>query len=176
MKKILLAALVLFTTTITQAQYKPVDEGSALKFTISNFGFDVNGIFSGLTGKISFDAQNPATGSFNVSIDAATVNTDNTLRDKHLKEDGYFDVVNYPRIQLVSTSISGKNGAYKFAGKLTIKGKTKDVAFPFTAVATSDGYIFHGSFKINRKDFDVGGTSTIANELEVSLNVHTVKI
>jgi polyisoprenoid-binding protein YceI len=175
MKKIILVALLFLTARICSAQYKPVDDGSALKFTIGNFGFDVNGSFAGFMGKITFDEQNPTASSFDVTIEAATVNTDNQLRDKHLKEEGYFDVANYPRIRLVSGSISGSKNNYRFKGKLIIKGVSKDISFPFTAAATSDGYTFHGTFKINRKDFNVGGTSTIANELEVSLNVHAVK-
>ena len=167
---------MLLSVKMARAQYKPVDDGSALKFTIGNFGIDVNGTFSGFTGKINFDAQNPSTANFDVTIDAATVNTDNSLRDKHLKGDGYFDVANYPRIRLVSTIINGKGGNYKFTGKLTIKGKTKDIAFPFTTLPYADGLIFRGSFKINRKDFDVGGTSTVSNELEVKFKVHAVKI
>ena len=169
-------AFVLFLAKAATAQYKPVDAGSALKFTIGNFGFDVNGTFSGFQGKINFDQQNPVAASFDVTIDAATVNTDNQLRDSHLKGSDYFDVADYPRIRLVSGKITGSKNNYKFTGTLTIKGKSKDISFPFTAVTAADGYLFSGTFKINRKDFDVGGTSTIANELQVSLNVHALKV
>ena len=154
------------------AQYKPVEQGSTLKFTIKNLGFGVDGSFSGFAGDISFDAQKPAVSSINVTINAATVNTDNSLRDEHLKADGYFDVKNYPLIRLVSNKIvTGKASVYQFNGVLTIKGKSKTISFPFTATSLADGYLFKGTFKINRKDFGVGGTSTIADELEVQLNV-----
>lgn len=176
MKRIFVIALVLLLSKVATAQYKPVDAGSALKFTIGNFGFDVNGSFSGFMGKINFDPENPTTTSFDVTIDAATVNTDNQLRDSHLKGADYFDVADYPRIHLISGKITGSKNSYKFTGKLTIKGKSKDISFPFTAVAAADGYLFSGTFKINRKDFDIGGTSTISNELQVSLNVHAVKV
>lgn len=177
MKKRLLLALLLFTASASFAQYQPVDEGSALKFTINNLGFGVDGTFSGLAGKINFDMQNPSSAAFDVSIDAATVNTDNSLRDAHLKADAYFDVANYPRIRLTSAKISsnGKN-VYQFNGKLTIKNTSKDISFPFTAMNQPDGYLFHGAFKINRRDYNIGGTSTIANELQVQLNVHAKKI
>ena len=176
MKTTLFFLLFFAAARVTFAQYKPVDQSSALTFKISNFGFDVTGTFSGFTGSINFDPQNPANGSFDVSIDAATVNTDNSLRDKHLKDDGYFDIKNYPRIRFVSDKITlAKNGAYNLSGKLTIKDKTRQVSFPFTAVQSADGYVFKGSFSIKRKDFGVGGTSTIADELEVNLNVHAVK-
>jgi len=175
MKKIILFLLIFSAAKIASAQYKPVDQGSALTFKIGNFGFDVTGTFGGFQGAINFDPQNLTNSSFDVSIDAATVNTDNSLRDKHLKDDGYFDVKNYPRIRFVSDKITAKNGAYSLSGKLTIKDKTKQVSFAFTPVPSADGYVFKGSFKINRKDFNVGGTSTISNELEVNLNVHAVK-
>ncbi|WP_259068629.1 YceI family protein [Mucilaginibacter sp. X4EP1] len=180
MKKtiLLLAAfvgLLLGLTSSAFAQLKPVDGGSSLKFTVQNLGFDVDGTFNGFQGKLLFDPQNPSAASFDVTIDATTVNTDNHLRDEHLRAEGYFDVKNYPRIRLVSSKVSGKNGAYSLTGQLTIKGKTQQVSFPFTATPTADGYNFKGSFKIKRKDFDVGGTSTISNELTVDLNVHAVK-
>jgi polyisoprenoid-binding protein YceI len=175
MKYILLLFTLVFSVTIASAQYKPIDDGSALKFTIGNFGFDVNGSFSGLQGKIDFDPQNITNNNFDVTIDAGTVNTDNNLRDKHLKDDSYFDVKNYPRIRLVSGKITSNGGHYTLTGQLTIKGKSKEITFPFTAVPVENGYQFKGSFKINRKDFGVGGTSTIANELQVNLAIHAVK-
>jgi len=172
----MLFMLLFITGNVALAQYKPVDQGSALQFTIQNFGFDVTGTFTGLKGNIKFDPQNPAESTFDVTIDANTVNTDNSLRDSHLRDNSYFDVKNYPAIRFVSTKVTGKNGAYMISGKLTIKKQTKDISFPFTASPANDGYLFKGTFKINRKDFDVGGTSTISNELEVALNIVAKKV
>lgn len=172
MKKIFFLFLIpLLATGLAKAQYVPVDKASTLTFKIGNFGFDVNGSFTGFKGTINFDPQNIAAGSFDVTIDAATVNTDNNLRDEHLRGASYFDAKNYPVIHFVSSKISSSGSSLVASGKLTIKGKTKDVNIPFTAAPGPDGYQFKGSFKINRRDFDVGGTSTISNQLEVSLNV-----
>jgi polyisoprenoid-binding protein YceI len=172
MKYIFFFLAVMATLTIT-AQYKPVDQGSAVKFSVNNFGFAVGGTFTGLRGSIAFDPQHAADGSFDVSLDASTVNTDNSLRDSHLKNDGYFDVANYPRIQLVSSVLAAgdKAGVYVFTGDLTMKGKTKAVSFPFTVVPVGGGFVFKGAFIINRKDFGIGGTNTISNEVKVELNV-----
>ncbi|MDB5122199.1 MAG: YceI family protein [Mucilaginibacter sp.] len=177
MKKTTLFILITLISGSLFAQYKPTDQGSSLQFTIKNFGFDVAGKFTGLQGDIKFDPQNPTGDNFDVSIDAATINTDNSLRDGHLRGETYFDVKNFPRIHFVSTKVvsSNKNGAYVISGKLTIKKQTRAITFPFTATPSGDGYQFKGSFKINRKDFDVGGTSTIANELEVSLDITAKK-
>jgi polyisoprenoid-binding protein YceI len=173
MKRIAFVLFILLITKVLSAQYKPIDQGSEVKFTIGNFGFDVTGSFSGLLGSISFDPQNVTKSSFDITIDANSVNTDNTMRDNHLRGESYFDVKNYPRIHMVSTKVGGpnKNGSYIFIGQLTIKGKSKEVLIPFTATATSDGYVFKGTFKIYRKDFDIGGSSTISDELEVSLKI-----
>jgi len=155
------------------AQYKPVDLGSSVHFKIKNFGFNVSGSFSGLDGRIEFDPDNLSTASFDVSIDANSINTDNNMRDNHLREDTYFDVKNYPRIHFVSTKVtpSNKQGILFIFGKLTIKKTTKDISFPFTATPSGDGYLFKGDFKLNRRDYDVGGSSTISDNLELSLSV-----
>lgn len=179
MKNILfILPLLLLHPKAGRAQYKPVDQGSTVTFKIGNFGFDVNGSFgAGLQGVITFDPQNAGGASFDVSIDANSINTDNKMRDGHLRDESYFDVKNYPRIRLLSTKVTTTNkaGVYQFTGQLAMKGKSKEVSFPFTAVAAAGGYTFSGSFTINRKDFGVGGTSTISNSLTVSLNVVTLK-
>jgi polyisoprenoid-binding protein YceI len=185
MKNTMLLLFGLLAAGHSPAQYKAVDQGSEIKFTIDNFGFGVDGSFKGLQGSIDFDPQNATAGHFDISVDAGTVNTDNSLRDSHLRNGGYFDVKNYPRIRLVSTRIepSGKAGGYQFTGQLTIRNVTKEISFPFTVspadgsgtTAGSGSLRFSGSFKMKRKDFGVGGTSTISNELTVSLNVIATK-
>jgi polyisoprenoid-binding protein YceI len=177
MKKVILFLLAALISGSALAQYKPSDQGSSLNFTIRNFGIEATGKFSGLQGVITFDPGNPAIGNFDVSIDAASVNTNNSLRDSHLRGESYFDVKNYPRIHFVSTKVTaGKNGSYVITGKLTIKKQTKIISFPFSATPANDGYVFKGTFNINRKDFDVGGTSTISDNLEVALNILAQKV
>lgn len=156
-----------------KAQFKHLDNGSTLGFKISNFGFDVKGSFMGLKGGINFDQHNIPAAIFDVTVEVNTVDTDNNMRDEHLRDASYFDAKNYPTIHFVSFKIAsaGRENAFIAFGKLTIKGKSKDINIPFTATPVTDGYQFKGSFKINRKDFGVGGTSTISNELDVYLNV-----
>jgi len=82
-------------------------------------------------------------------------------------------VKKYPRIHFVSTKIaSGKKaGTFFVTGNLTIKATTKEISFPFTAQPQTDGFLFNGEFKINRRDYDVGGGGTISNDLTVKLGV-----
>lgn len=177
MRRIILFLSVIISATAANAQYKPIDQGSTVQFKIKNLGFSVNGSFTGLQGSIQFDPAHPDQSSFDVSVDAASVNTDNSMRDDHLRKDSYFDVKTYPRIRFQSTKIlpSNKAGAFVISGKLTIKNTTKDISFPFSATASQTGYIFIGSFRINRKDFQVGGSSTISDQLELMLNINAEK-
>lgn len=175
MTKSFFTSVLVFSITATcfSQEYKPTDQGSAVNFEIKNFGFNSKGSFSGLEGKITWVPKEVSAAAFDVSISAASVNTDNATRDAHLKKEGYFDVEKYPRIRLVSTSVSGpdNSGHYTFNGRLTMKSTTKDVSFPFISTRMGDDIIFKGDLTINRRDFDVGGGSTLSNNLTVSLTV-----
>jgi polyisoprenoid-binding protein YceI len=105
------------------------------------------------------------------------VNTDNDSRDNHLRKEEYFDVQSRPRIIFKSEKITaGKSGNFQVSGKLTIKGTTKDISFPFKASAKDDGYLFDGSFQLNRRDFKVGGNSLVLGDnVSVSLSVFAKK-
>jgi polyisoprenoid-binding protein YceI len=174
LRLVLGSLLILFTTAVCTAQeYQPTDQGSQIGFEIKNFGIKTHGSFSGLDGRIVWDPNDLTRAVFDVSIGAATINTDNEMRDGHLRKEVYFDAEKYPRIRLVSTEIAppDKHGHYTFRGKLTIKDVTKDISFTFIATPMGEDWIFQGGFPLNRRDFHVGAGSTIANNLTVSLTV-----
>ncbi|MEP7142441.1 MAG: YceI family protein [Ferruginibacter sp.] len=179
MKKLLLCFVVSILVSHLFAQnYSATENGSDIKFSIKNFGFTVSGSFKGLKGKFFFDPANLPTCSISASVEVTTINTDTDSRDRHLKKEEYFDAEKYPRISFVSTKIttSTKAGTLFMEGKITIKGVTKVVSFPFTATPKGDGYLFEGEFKLNRRDFGVGGSSMVMSDnLTVSLSVFAGK-
>ena len=177
MKNVVLIFLVTLLLKDGETPYKPVDDKSSVRFKVKTFGINVTGVFTGLNGIILFDPNNLNDSKFDVTVNAGTVNTENSLRDSHLKEDAFFDVKNYPQLHFVSTRIapSTKKGVLLVYGKLSIKNQTKEISFPFTAEASEDSYLLKGTFTINRKDFGVGETNIISNEVEVSLNVFATK-
>lgn len=170
-------AMLLISTSATSQQFVPVNGQSTVEFTISNLGFDVTGTFGGLQGSVWFDEKNLGSSSVNVTVDAASVDTDNSTRDKHLRGADYFNVKTYPQIRLSSVKIarSATPGYYVLFAKLTVKDTIKDISFPFTATPEAGAYRFKGEFSIKRRDFDVGGKNTISNDLKVKLNVLTKK-
>ena len=176
MKKIILSIAFFFCCSLLFAQriITPMDEGSKVHFVIRNFGIKTGGDFSGLKGTIKFDLTSVSTWVFDVTVESASINTDNDTRDGHLKKAEYFDVKKYPAIHMVSSKILTTEivGVYQFIGNLTIKAVTKPIQFPFKVNSSNGGYLFTGSFEINRRDFGVGGSSiSMSDDLNVSLSV-----
>jgi polyisoprenoid-binding protein YceI len=108
-KKVLTAIALFCVVTAFGQNYTPTDAGSKVRFVIKNFGINTGGTFEGLTGTIIFDPANLAGASFNVSVDAKTVDTDLEARDNHLRKEEYFDVEKYPKLSFRSTKITTTN-------------------------------------------------------------------
>src|ERR1700676_1620473 len=149
------------------------DTATAVTYTIdpthSTAGFKVRhlmaswvrGEFSGVTGTVVHDPQNPANSKVEATIDATTINTRDEQRDQHLKSAEFLDVAKYPKITFVSKKVTPvKPGEGKVTGDLTIRGVTKEVTLDIEGPApeardpwgnTKTGV--SASTKINRKDF-----------------------
>lgn len=154
--------------------YVIADNSSTVKFKIKNLGVTVTGSLKGLKGKSVFDPNNLAASSIESTVDVNTINTGIDMRDDHLKEEEYFDAKNYPQLKFVSKKIvaTGRAGGYTITGLLTIKSTTREVSFPFTATPEGNGFRLKGEFKLNRRDYGVGGSSfTLSDNLSVILDV-----
>jgi polyisoprenoid-binding protein YceI len=176
MKKLFTITLLLIAGSAF-AQVKQTVTQSTVSFQIKNLGFNTHGTFGGLQADINFDPAKPEAGSISATIDANTINTDNDMRDRHLKEDTYFDVVKYPKISLKSISLKHKGGNnYDGQFSLTIKDKTQTVDIPFTYVESGNSAEFKGVLKIKRTDFNVGTSSMVmSNDVQVDIDVKTTK-
>jgi polyisoprenoid-binding protein YceI len=145
---------------------------SAITFQTRNMGIGVGGSIGGLQAELKFNATNLAASTIEASVDANTINTDNSSRDDHLKGEDFFDVAHYPRISLKSVSFKHKNGNNNTGQfNLTMKGKTKLVEIPFSYTEKGNTSAFKGSFKLNRLDFGVGdGSLILADEVTVNID------
>lgn len=179
MLKRIFTPIALFITVICFGQsYTPTDAGSKVYFVIKNFGINTGGTFNGLTGSINFDPADLSTASFNVSVDAKSIDTDIESRDNHLRKAEYFDVEKYPKISFRSTKITTTNkaGYLYMTGVITIKNVSKEISFPFSQTAKDGGILFEGNFKVNRRDFGVGGSSfTLSDEVSIELSIFAKK-
>lgn len=169
----LIAFLVCINFVYAQKTLTPTDEGSKVHFVIKNFGLKTGGDFSGLKGTIKIDPNNVNLWSFDVTVEASTINTGNNSRDGHLRKEEYFDVTRFQTIRIHSTRITTTSaGVYQFIGNVTIKGVTKPLQFSFKVNTSGNGYLFRGGFDINRRNFGVGGNSvSLGDNLKVDLAV-----
>ncbi|ASU36478.1 YceI family protein [Mucilaginibacter xinganensis] len=172
MKKLLFPLLLLIITASAFTIVNSTVTRSAITFKTRNMGIGVEGKLSGLQAEVHFNPADPSASTIEASVDANSINTDNSSRDEHLRDANYFDVAHYPKITLKSVSIKHKSGdSYTGEFNLTIKGKTKALDIPFTCTQTGNTTAFKGGFKINRLDFGIGGSSLIlSNEITVSID------
>jgi len=166
---------LLCSESVCAQNYKPVDNASEVKFTAENLGIDLDAFVRGLKGTIIFNPSNLNEAVFNVSVDATSIHSETELLATHLKnKKEYFYISKYPTISFVSTTIranSKNESGFIVTGLLTIKDVTKSISFPFTTGIQNNGLVFSANFKINRKDFNLGGGFTVSEIVDVSLKV-----
>ncbi|MBI4914072.1 MAG: YceI family protein [Acidobacteria bacterium] len=179
-------ALVAFLAlpALAQDTYKIDPVHSQIGFKIRHFVAKVSGRFTKAEGQIKVDPKDVSKSSVEVTIDAASVNTDNEARDKHLRSADFFEIEKFPSITFKSTSVKEvAKGKLEVTGNLTIKGVTRQVSFPITNAGTQEpkpgkvvaGFI-DGSLKINRGDFNIKyGPGVLGEEVEIELNVEAGK-
>lgn len=161
-------SLFLFGFAQAPISYK-INSGEAkVGFVIKNAGLKVNGSFTGLTGTINFDTDNPAAGKIDAQIPVKSIDTGINKRDEHLRSADYFEIEKYPNISFSSTSIKTSKNGYNITGNFTIKATTKSITIPFTFSGNS----FKGNFEIDRRDYGVGGNSWImGDKVKISFEI-----
>lgn len=140
----------------------------------------VRGAFDAFDGHVYLDFTDPERSSAEVTIDAASVNTGNTRRDRHLRSSDFFDAADHPRITFSSTAADRlDDDRYRLTGELTIKGHTGRVTVDLTHTGTAEdpsgntraGFV--GQTTVDRRDWGLawGGvliSAAVTLELEVS--------
>lgn len=177
MKRIVALIIPLLILVNVASAQKATVLKSTIKFQLKNLGINTGGSINGLTADVTFDPEKLETSSIEAILDVKSINTDNDLRDTHLRSDEFFDVAKYPTITMKSVSFKHKSGD-KYTGQfnLTIKGITKTFEVPFTYTADASGATFKGGLKLNRLDFNIGGKSLVmGNDVSVSIDVQMSK-
>lgn len=148
-------------------------EKSSLNFVSRQMGVPVEGRFKKFTAQISFDNNRPEKGKAQIDIELAGIDAGNSDANDEVKGKAWFNIREFPSAQFVSGAIKSLGGGrYEAAGKMTIKGKTRDVVAPFGAKLEGGTLLIDGSIPILRLQYGVGDgawtdTGVVADEVQV---------
>ncbi|MEJ5265217.1 MAG: YceI family protein [Bacteroidales bacterium] len=183
----------LFAQGGLQAQSKwQVDKAhSTVKFSVQHLVIsEVEGSFRTFDGSIVSKNDDFTDAVIDFSVDVNSINTDNEMRDNHLKSDDFFNAAKFPKMTFKSKSFKKVSGnKYELVGDLTIRDVTKTVKFDVTYGGTvKDPYGnikagFKASAVINRFDYGLkwnalteAGGAVVGNEVNVSLKLEFAKV
>ena len=159
---------------------------TSVLFGLSHLGFSKSfGRFNTIEGALTLDAEAPEKSSVVVTIDAASIDTNNKERDDHLRGKDFFDVAQFPTLSYKSTSVklTGEKTA-TVTGDLTMHGVTRPVPLEVTLVKTGPhprdatktvaGFSARGTLK--RSDFGMAyGAPVLGDEVELIIEAETIK-
>jgi len=141
---------------------KIIDSESIVNFSLENRGSEVTGTLGGMKGDVVFDQENLDKSSFNVTMDANTINTNNNKRDAHLKNEDFFETETYATISFVSSKIEKKGEKYIAVGSLSMHGISKDVSILFAAIEEKGRQHLHGNFVLDHADYGIGENRNVS--------------
>ena len=191
MKKISLAVAILLVAIAGPAygrQYVyTIDPGHAdIVFSISHLGFSKTfGRFNTVSGQIIVDEETPARSSVLVIIDATSIDTNHSARDRHIRSPEFLDVKKYPEIRFQSRQLrmTGPTKAL-VTGDFTMHGVTKTIALPVRLSKIGEHPIAKGTLvagfssmvTINRSEYGVRSFSpAIGEEIDIFIEVEATR-
>jgi polyisoprenoid-binding protein YceI len=165
--------------------------------THSNVGFSarhlmvakVRGHFASWSGTLEIDEENPAASKVDVSIDAASIDTKEADRDKHLKSPDFLEVEKFPHITFKSTKVERKSKTdLVVTGDLTIRDTTRSVTLDVEYAGRAkdpwggERVGFSATTSINRKDYGLvwnvaleTGGFLVGDKIDIALEIEAIK-
>jgi polyisoprenoid-binding protein YceI len=173
---------VAFAHSAEKGSYKIDPAHSQALFTVGHLGVaKFTGRFDKVNGEIAVDGVSNS--KVKAEIDVASVNSNFTDRDKHLRSPDFFDAARFPKMVFESTKASiPASGDGSISGNLTLHGVTKPVTFKVTHVGAGkdpwggyrSGYLATATIK--RSDFDMKFMIPgISDEVNLQLNIEAIK-
>jgi len=164
----------------TSPHYSLDPAKSTLEYQYIQAGAQDKGKFGKFQASLELSPDSLPASKLDVVVEIASLNTGDKERDETLRSPDLFDAAKYPQARFTSTQITKTASGYDAAGKLTIRGVTRDQHVLF-AFRTADeqgkpvGYLT-GKTAIKRLDFGVGqgdwkATDQVGNDVTVSYSL-----
>ncbi len=175
-----------FSLTGNAADYVIDTKGShaSINFKIAHLGYSwLTGRFNEFEGKFSYDKENEAASTVEVTVNTASVDSNHAERDKHLRSEDFLNVSRYPQAHFVSTAYQpATDGTGVLKGRFTLNGVTLPVAFDVSKVGEGkdpwggERVGFEGMLKISLKDYNINSNlGPASKELQLQLYIEGIK-
>lgn len=171
----LAATLVPAAHAAVYTQVQP--DRSSLEFSYSQMGVPMDGHFRRFSSELQFDPARPADAQVAIDVELGSIDTGAPELDDEAAGRDWFDLKSFPTARFVATGVQPLGGnRYSVPGRLTIKGRTKDVVVPATFTVQGATGVFAGQFTIRRGDFAVGegawsAFDIVANDVTVRFRI-----
>jgi polyisoprenoid-binding protein YceI len=150
---------------------------SRIGFVSRQMNVPVEGEFTKFVASVRWNAARPEASEAQVDIDAGSCDFGEQSLNDEAKGRSFLDARAHPRAAFASTAVRPLGaGRFEVAGRLTIKGVTREVVVPFTVRREGASRVFDGAVTIRRLDFRVGegewtDTRTLADEVQVKFRL-----
>jgi polyisoprenoid-binding protein YceI len=182
---LVVATMALLSPAATAASWDIDSAHSTVGFVVKHLVIaKVRGQFKAFSGTLVLDDKDITKSTVTVSIDPASIDTDNETRDNHLKSADFFDVATFKDMKFVSTKVEKADGGLKVSGTLTLHGVTRPVVLmvegPSAEVKDPGGnphVAFSASTTIKRADFGltwnkaIEGGSVVGDDVKIELEL-----
>jgi len=151
-------AMLLGWATAALAQTWQVDAThSALTFTNTYQNVEYTGQFHRFDAEIVYDPNDLAHAKFDVSVDIASLDTQNSERDHTALGADFFDTAKFPKAHFVTTAFrKTADGRVVADGVLTLRGVSKPVALTVRFKPDGDTATLDVTAQLKRLDFGIG--------------------
>nr|WP_133735695.1 YceI family protein [Halospina denitrificans] len=154
-----------------------------IQFRISHLGFStLYGRFNDFDGEFTYDAENPEDSSVEVTVDTASVDSNHSERDKHLRGEDFLYVSEYPKATFESTDVEmHDDDSATVTGDLTLRGVTKEIELDMELIKHGvdpwENYRmgFEGTTTLTLDDFGIPENLPEADQVELMLSVEGIR-
>ncbi len=167
-----LLPLALLTSNALARDWQVDAAKSALTFRETYQGEAFEGRFKKFTATIAYDEADLASAKFDVSVDMASVDTQNSDRDDSLATSDFFDTAKFPQARFVTQSFAkAADGGVEAKGTLTIRNQSRPVTLKVHFAASGSTATLDVDTTLQRLDFGLGASSDW-NEIGKDVPVH----
>jgi len=150
----------------------------------------INGTATGISGKVTFDPDNPGAVKGKIVVQANSLHVGNPMQKEHLHSDKWLDVAKYPEITFEVESAKnvktqGDVTTADVTGKMSLHGVTRTITAPVRMTFLKDKLkartgkegdllVIRANFKIKRSDFGINPgqlEDKVSDEIELNLSI-----